>query len=84
MKKEWTPKKRKILLIILLALGFCSIELPGIFFVCGKIYPFIFGLPFLYGYIFCVWFYMCMVLFLGFHSKWGARPFFATSAAKPD
>ncbi len=83
MKKKMTPKKRKIILAILLVAGFSSIEIPGIFIIGGKIYPFILGLPFLYGYIFCVWIYMCMVLFLGFHSKWGDRPFF-TSAAKPD
>lgn len=67
-------KHRKILIGILLAAGFAAIEIPGIFFVCGRIHPFIFGLPFLYGYVLICWLYMCLVMFYGFKTSWGRHP----------
>lgn len=42
---------------MLLVIGFGAIEFPGIFFVMDKVEPFIMGMPFLYGYIFCWWLY---------------------------
>ena len=67
-------RKRRICLIAAAILGFMAIELPGIFFVCNRIYPFIFGLPFLYGYIIICWLYMCIVLLCGFRTSWGRKP----------
>ena len=69
-------RKRQILLAAAAILGFMAIEIPGIFFVCSRIYPFIFGLPFLYGYIIICWLYMCLVLFCGFKTSWGRTPLF--------
>lgn len=69
-------RKRQILLAAAAILGFMAIEIPGIFFVCNRIYPFIFGLPFLYGYIIICWLYMCLVLFCGFKTSWGRTPLF--------
>lgn len=71
-----TVKKRRIILAILLITGFMALEIPGIFFLCGKTYPFVLGLPFLYGYIFICWFYMCMVLLCGYKTSWGRKPLF--------
>lgn len=72
-------RKRKIVIIVLLAVGFAAIELPGIFFVMDKVYPFIFGMPFLYGYIFCWWIYLCTVFFYGYKTGWGKYSFFNKS-----
>ncbi len=69
-------KVRKIVIWILLVLGFCAIEFPGILFVRDRVYPFILGLPFLYGYILCSWIYMCSVLFYAYRTSWGKTPFF--------
>ena len=70
-------KRRKVLIIILLVIGFAAIELPGIFFVMDKVYPFIFGMPFLYGYIFCWWMYLCAVFFYSYKTGWGKHSFFS-------
>ena len=50
-----TKKQRRILIAVLLLAGFAALEFPGILFVCWRIRPFIFGLPFLYGYVLCGW-----------------------------
>lgn len=68
-KRKWT-RKTKIILILLL-IGFCAMEFPGVFFFQKKITPFLFGLPFIYGYILCWWFYMCAVLFYAYKINWG-------------
>lgn len=67
---------RKIVIWILLAIGFCAVEFPGILFAGHRIYPRIFGLPFLYGYVLCFWLYFCCVLFYAWRTKWGKVPFF--------
>ncbi|MGI6766191.1 MAG: hypothetical protein ACOX4R_03115 [Lentihominibacter sp.] len=67
---------RKKIIIILIITGFCAIEFPGIFLVMGKIEPFILGMPFLYGYVFCWWLYLCMVFFYAYKTGWGKRSFF--------
>ena len=56
MKKAGTKKKIKIrrwIIGILLGVGFLAMEFPGILLVRERIYPFVLGLPFLYGYILC-------------------------------
>lgn len=67
---------RKTIIILLLIIGFGAIEFPGIFFVMDKVEPFIMGVPFLYGYIFCWWLYMCSVFFYAYRTSWGKHSFF--------
>ncbi len=67
---------RKTIIIVLLVIGFGAIEFPGIFFVMDKVEPFIMGMPFLYGYIFCWWLYMCSVFFYAYRTGWGKHSFF--------
>lgn len=68
--------KRITLIWILLALGFCAIEFPGILFVKDMVYPFVLGMPFLYGYVVCCWVFMCSVLFYAYRTRWGRQSFF--------
>ena len=63
--------KRKVVIWILLVLGFGATEFPGILFVGDKIYPIIFGLPFLYFYILCCWLYFFFVLVYASKTRWG-------------
>ncbi|MBQ9015328.1 MAG: hypothetical protein IJ109_04345 [Firmicutes bacterium] len=69
-----TKKQRRILIAALLIFGFCALEFPGILFVCDRVTPFIFGLPFLYGYVLCGWIYMCLVLLYACRTGWGKHP----------
>ncbi len=55
----------------MLIFGFLALEFPGILVVCQVIRPFIFGLPFLYGYMLIGWVYMCIVLFIAYLTGWG-------------
>jgi len=55
----------------LLIIGFCAMEFPGVFFFKDKADPFIFGFPFIYGYIICWWVFMCAVLFIAYRTDWG-------------
>ena len=55
----------------LLILGFCLMEFPGVLFFHDKITPYIFGLPFIYGYILCCWVFMCLVLGYAYKTNWG-------------
>ena len=71
-----TKKQRQIWIAALLIAGFCALEFPGILFVCQRVEPFIFGLPFLYGYVICGWIYMCCVLFYAWRTGWGKHPCF--------
>jgi hypothetical protein len=63
----------KKLLYVLLLIGFMCMEFPGVFFFKDKVDPFIFGLPFIYGYILCCWAYMCVVLFVAYRTNWGDK-----------
>lgn len=67
--------KRKAVIWTLLAIGFGATEFPGILFVGDKIYPRIFGLPFLYGYILFCWLYIFFVLVYACKTRWGKVPF---------
>ena len=76
MKKEnLTIKQRRILIAVLLTAGFLALEFPGILFVCDRVTPFIFGMPFLYGYVICGWMYMCLILFYAYKTEWGKHSF---------
>jgi len=66
------PAKTKVICILLL-IGFMFMEFPGVFFFKDKVDPFIFGLPFIYGYILCWWAYMCVVLFYAYKVDWGRK-----------
>ncbi len=50
--------------------GFAIMEFPGIFFI-NRIEPFIFGLPFIYGFTIIIWIYMCVITFIGYITNWG-------------
>ena len=67
---------RKLVIYCLLIVGFLAMAFPGIIIMGDRIYPCIFGLPFLYGYILCCWAYMCLVLFYAYRTSWGKRSFF--------
>ena len=72
--KEKMPVRKKIIIGLLLV-GFAAIEFPGILFVGGMVRPFIFHLPFLYGYLICGWAYMTSVLFYAWRTGWGRHRF---------
>lgn len=78
MKKTGGKKmnKWKFVIYALIFMGFFAMEFPGILFVGDRLYPFIFGLPFLYGYVLCCWAYMCIVLFYAYKTSWGKKSFF--------
>lgn len=69
MKSKITKKMKIIWTLILI--GVCAMEFPGIFFVGGKAYPFVFGLPFLYAYILFWWLYLCAVIYFAYRNNWG-------------
>lgn len=56
---------------ILILLGFMAMEFPGVLFFKDKAEPYIFGFPFIYGFILCCWAYMCIVIFIAFKDNWG-------------
>jgi len=56
---------------ILILIGFAFMEFPGVLFFQKISDPFIFGLPFIYGYIICWWFYMIVIMFVAYRIKWG-------------
>lgn len=64
--------KVKFKIWVLLLIGFMLIEFPGILFI-NRIHPFILGLPFIYGFVLIVWFYMCGVLFYAYRKNWGEK-----------
>jgi hypothetical protein len=66
--------KTKLVIIILLIIGFACMEFPGVFFFKNTIDPFIFGLPFIYGYILIFWALMCIVLLFAYLKNWGEEP----------
>lgn len=74
-RKTAAPLMRKVIWGLII-LGFCAMEFPGILIFGDRIYPFILGMPFLYGYIICCWIYMTAVLFFAWKTEWGRKPFF--------
>lgn len=70
MQKKRITVKTKIIWALLI-IGFAFMEFPGVFFFQNKVNPFILGFPFIYGYILCWWFYMCVVLFYAYKTNWG-------------
>ena len=68
--------KRTVLIWILLIIGFCAIEFPGVLIIKNQVYPFILGMPFILGYAVCIWVYLCLVLFYAWRTRWGRQAFF--------
>jgi len=64
--------KKINVLWFLIIIGFAAIEFPGIFFI-NRIEPTIFGLPFIYGFTLIVWFYLCILMYVGYRMKWGNK-----------
>lgn len=56
----------------MIIIGLAAIEFPGIFFI-NRIEPYIFGMPFLYGFVVLVWFYLCVVLGVAYYTRWGKK-----------
>lgn len=69
MRSKMTGKMKKIWLLIIL--GLCAMEFPGIFFVGEMAYPFILGIPFIYAYTLFWWLYLCIVIFYAWRNNWG-------------
>lgn len=67
-------RSRAALIWTLLLVGFAAMEFPGVFFFHDKADPFIFGFPFIYGYIMLWWAYMCLVLLYAYRTNWGRVP----------
>lgn len=63
-------RRKMHLLWVLIIAGFAVIEFPGIFFI-NRIEPTVFGLPFIYGFTLIMWFYLCVLMFIGYKLKWG-------------
>lgn len=70
MSKHKMTTKTKIIWILLL-IGFAAMEFPGVFFFKDMVDPFIFGFPFIYGYILCWWAYMAVILLYAYRTDWG-------------
>lgn len=72
MTKHRMSNKTRIIWILLL-IGFAAMEFPGVLFFHDKAEPFIFGLPFIYGYTICLWFAMCAILLYAYNINWGEK-----------
>ncbi len=70
MSKHKMTTKTKVIWVLLL-IGFAAMEFPGVFFFKNKVDPFIFGMPFIYGYMICLWAYMCAILLYAYKARWG-------------
>lgn len=70
MKKAGKHTQKVIWALIIL--GLAAIEFPGIFFI-NRIEPYLFGMPFLYGFVLLVWAFMCLVLGVAYYCNWGKK-----------
>jgi uncharacterized membrane protein len=71
--KGQTKDKKSVLIIILFLVGFCAMQIPGVFFFGRISEPFLFGMPFIYGYILCLWVYMCIIFLYAHKCDWGRK-----------
>ena len=67
-KKKATPLSKTLWTLIII--GFAIMEFPGIFFI-NRVDPFIFGLPFIYGFTIVMWIFMCTLTLVGYKTNWG-------------
>jgi uncharacterized membrane protein len=72
MNRGKSPATKKVIIILLL-IGFLFMEFPGVFFFKDIAEPYIFGLPFIYGYILIWWAFMCIVMFVAYKTNWGDK-----------
>lgn len=72
MTRKRFPKRT--LIWVLLGVGFAAMEFPGVFLFADRAEPFLFGMPFTYGYIILWWLYMCAVLLYAYRVRWGRAP----------
>lgn len=68
-----TPTRVTITLWTLILAGLAVLQFPGILFYYDVAEPRIFGMPFIYGFNFVVWLFLCVVLFIAYKLHWG-RP----------
>jgi len=61
------------ILYIAIALCFCLIVFPGIFFI-NRIDPAIFNIPFIYWFTLFIWAVLCALLFIGYKLGWKNKP----------
>lgn len=57
----------------MLVIGFAAMVFPGVFFFQNVSEPFLFGMPFIYGYIILWWAYICAVTFYAYKKNWGQK-----------
>ena len=53
--------------------GFAFMVFPGVFLFHQRVEPYIFGMPFTYGYIIFWWAFMCIILFIAPRVNWGVK-----------
>ena len=57
----------------LLIISFGFMVFPGVLFFHNVAEPFMFGMPFIYGYILCWWAFQCAVLLFAHKVNWGKK-----------
>ena len=62
--------KAKVLWIAII-IPFLFMEFPGVFFFQHMTTPYIFGFPFIYGWILIWWAVLCVVIGIAYFSNWG-------------
>lgn len=75
-EEKMRPKDAKMsgkakLFWILMLVGFACMEFPGVFFFQKMSEPYIFGLPFIYGWNLICWAYLVIVIGIAWKSNWG-------------
>lgn len=65
-----TPGKKKVIIVLLL-IALMFMEFPGVFFFRNIESPYLFGMPFIYGYMLICWAFICVVLFVAYKTNWG-------------
>lgn len=70
------PKDAKMsglskVLWILIAIPFLFMEFPGVFFFQHMTDPYIFGFPFIYGYILICWAVLVVIIGIAYFKNWG-------------
>jgi len=68
MKEKIYPGRAALYVLIIVC--FSLMELPGVYFF-NRIDPFIFGLPFIYGFNIIMWAVMVTLMFIGYITNWG-------------
>lgn len=67
------PTRLAVVLWTCVLAGFAIMEFPGVLFFHDVSEPRIFGLPFIYGFITVIWALMCILLYIGYRTRWGRR-----------